>query len=264
MTNLSHTLFLWPRGFFPRRVVYYLLIKGLAKPGDLLQGKSTVPTLKLNIINYNPETQRLEPVDVDDPKPADKSTPCLRVVNAATGATHWIHESTAIPAYLEDAYPDFPALQSRDIVQKATMGDIILAINAAQDEFSYYLRHASPIACKYTGLDDADRSHKAALNGKSQMNKGLLKVQKWAEGALNRTAWLTPGIKGPGLADVCLAGWVRYIELTYEFNVLEGEGLDALRDWWARFKLLPWWEEMEETGEIHPPSLRFGKESREV
>ncbi|KAF6817721.1 hypothetical protein CPLU01_13496 [Colletotrichum plurivorum] len=260
----EHTLYLWPRGFYPRRVVYYLLIKGLAKPADLLQGKSTAPTLKINIVNYNKETQKLEPVDVDDPKPADKSTPCMRVVDSATRRTRWVHESTAIPAYLEDAYPNLPPLQSQSIVERAVMGDIILAINAAQDDFSYYLRHASPIACRYMALDNADRSQTAALNGKAQMNRCLLKVQKWAAESLAESGWLTPGIETPGLADVCLAGWIRYIELAYEFNVLEGDGLDALRSWWARFQTLPWWEEMEETGEVHPESLRFGKESREV
>lgn len=262
--TVQHTLHLWPRGLYPRRVVYYLLIKGLAKPSDLLQGRTTVPTLSINIINYNKETQRLESVDVDDPRPAGKSTPCMRVVDSDTGRTCWIHESTAIPAYLEDAYSDLPPLQSQSIVERAIMGDIILAINAAQDDFSYYLRHASPVAAKHMALDDADRSRTSALNAKAHMNRCLSKVQKWAEESLGQSGWLTPGIETPGLADVCLAGWLRYIELAYELNVLEGDGLDALRSWWARFKTLPWWEEMEETGEIHPEDLRFGKENREI
>ncbi|KAF9880068.1 hypothetical protein CkaCkLH20_02022 [Colletotrichum karsti] len=265
MATLSkHTLFLWPKGFYPRRVVYYLLIKGLATPSDILQGKTAIPSLRINLINYNVDTQKLESVDVDDPKPSDKSTPCLRIVDAGSNTTTWIHESTAIPAYFEDNFPEFPALQSSDPVDKAVMGDIILAINAAQDDFSYYLRHASPIACRFAGLDDAERDHKAALNAKAQMNKCLLKMQKWAQDSLSKTGWLTPGIDGPGLADVCLAGWIRYIWLAYEVDVIEGEGLERLREWWGRFQKLPWWEEMEETGEIHPQSLRFGKESIEV
>ncbi|KAF4835187.1 hypothetical protein CGCTS75_v002855 [Colletotrichum tropicale] len=260
----KHTLFLWPKGFYPRRIVYYLLLKGLATPDGIMKGQSTSMSLKINIINYNSETNRLEPADAEDPKPADKSTPCLRIFDTDKGTTRWIHESTAIPAYLEDAYPDFAPLQSRDIVDRAILGDIMAGINAAQDDFSYYLRHASPVACKYMGLDAADRSLKAALNAKSQMHKCLLKVQTWASGSLETTGWLTPGIDTPGLADVCLAGWLRYIWLSYEFDVIEAEGMDALRDWWVRFRKLRWWAEVEETGESHPESLRFGKESREV
>ncbi|KAI8270170.1 hypothetical protein K4K58_011571 [Colletotrichum sp. SAR11_239] len=234
------------------------------RTGRTGNGQSTLTSLKINIINYNSDTNRLEPADADDPKPADKSTPCLRIFDADKGTTRWIHESTAIPAYLEDAFPDFPPLQSRDIVDRAILGDIMAGINAAQDDFSYYLRHASPVACKYMGLDAADRSLKAALNAKAQMHKCLLKVQTWASGSLETTGWLTPGVDTPGLADVCLAGWLRYIWLSYEFDVIEAEGMDALRDWWVRFRKLRWWAEVEETEESHPESLRFGKESREV
>ncbi|CAI0643223.1 unnamed protein product [Colletotrichum noveboracense] len=260
----KYTLFLWPKGFYPRRIVYYLLLKGLATPDGIMKGQSTSMSLKINIINYNSETNRLEPTDADDLKPADKSTPCLRIFDADKGTTRWIHESTIIPAYLEDAYPDFPPLQSRDIVDRAILGDIMAGINAAQDDFSYYLGHASPVACKYMGLDAADRSLKAALNAKAQIHKCLLKVQTWASGSLETTGWLTPGIDTPGLADVCLAGWLRYIWLSYEYDVIEAEGMDALRDWWVRFRKLRWWAEVEETGESHPESLRFGKESRGV
>ncbi|KAL0944830.1 uncharacterized protein CTRU02_202717 [Colletotrichum truncatum] len=262
--HASHTLYIWPQGFYPRRVVYYLIIKGLATPAGIFQGKSATASLKLSLIAYNPDTKTLDSIDVDDPKPADKTIPCMRIVDSSKGTTHWIHESTAIPAYLEDAYTELPPLQSSDIVNRAIMGDIILAINAAQDDFSYYLRHASPIACKFSGLDEKDRDYRAALNAKAQMNKGLRKVQNWAAESLRESGWLTPGITTPGLADVCLAGWVRYIWLAYEFDVLEGENLDGLREWWTRFQNLPWWKEMEEIEEVHPKDLRFGRKSLDV
>ena len=96
------------------------------------------------------------------------------------------------------------------------------------------------------------------------MVKGLRKVQTWAEVNLRNKQWLTPGLDHPGLADLCLAAWMHYSELSYAFDILEDEELGLLRDWYIRFKREPWWEELEESGYQHPAEITYDASCREV
>lgn len=261
----SHTLFHWPQGFYPRRVSYYLLLKGLvAWPSDLYRGKSQDASLNIKVILFDPEKHVLFPQDPKDPKPADKSTPCLRIADLTTGTVDWIHESSAIPLYLEEVYVGLNALQGSSPLERGELHDIIFMINSAEAEGSNYLRHASSVACKYMGLPNVDRSPAAARNGKTQMVNKLSKVQLWASKTLDSSGWLTPGIERPGIADACLAAWARYMELAYEFDIFAHEDLGPLKEWYQKFKGLSWWKELEEGEYKHPQQMNYQASIDEV
>lgn len=266
MSETDHTLFLWLRGAFPRRIAYQLLVKGVvASAEDMLVGRTNLPNFKINISTfvYEDGSSTFVYSDPSDPKPEGKTNPCLRI-RKADGEEHWISESTAIIFYLEEYLSDTKPLIGKDMLQRAQAIDLITQINLLGSDFSYYLRHSAPITQFWSGLADDARSHSASKNALDGFTKSLVKLQNNAEPLLDSTGWLTLGVDGPGAVDVALAANVRYLWLGYEFDVFEDQRLGKLREWWARFTSLEWWGPLEETGEVHPPQLRYSKEVREV
>ncbi|KAI1488484.1 hypothetical protein F5X96DRAFT_645368 [Biscogniauxia mediterranea] len=269
MNSESHqyTLWLWLEGMFPRRLNYFLLMKGLVStPADLLQGKTNISNLQ--IIKMRPDmtsgSWKFDPET--EPLPTGVSTPCLRVTDTRTGREHWIRESVSILSYFEDVFRDRgPALQSLNPLEVAATADMMGAINLAMSDGGTYLRHACPAMAAWSGLKDEDRSRAAALNAYEMMVRGLGKLQMWAQDTLAETGWLTPGISGPGLADITLAAGRRYLELGYGWDTFEREELKLLAEWYERFKkAVPWWDALEEREDVHPKEMMLGKESREV
>jgi hypothetical protein len=53
------------------------------------------------------------------------------------------------------------------------------------------------------------------------------------------------------------------MELSYSLEMFEDARLQLLRSWYARFKQLAWWEELEESGR-HPRELAYSSDCREV
>ncbi|TGJ84588.1 hypothetical protein E0Z10_g4177 [Xylaria hypoxylon] len=269
--NEQVTLFLWLPGLFPRRVSYWLLIKGLvSSPHDLLDGTTTDPNLSIVRLNLhmtptgsivwesNPE---------NDPLPTEISTssPCLRIRDTETGNERWVRESSSIIAHLEEVYADRgPALKSKDLLDIAATNDLVGQINLSVIESLTYIRHASPQFAAFSGIKEEERSQAAARLGHQCMVKGFLKVQDWAGDSLATTGWLTPGTDGPGLVDANLAAVRRYLELVYGWNIFEKEELKPLAEWYERFKGLSWWGALEERPNVHPPELKFTIEKFEV
>ncbi|KAK7965903.1 uncharacterized protein PG986_000180 [Apiospora aurea] len=271
-SGLQHTLWLWLEGFFPRRVWYYLLTKGLAaSPADLLEGKTVDPSLRINRMHMDMAAGGWKFADPSNPAPQGASTPCLGIHDPATGETRYIYESASILVYLETVYGNRegggPSAMPKNPVDVAKMHDIIGVMNLAMLDSGYYTCHAVPVLSVWSGVANEDRSRAAALNARAGMAKNLAKVQAWAAPSLKTTGWLTPGTEGPGVADFSLAAARRYLELTFEWDIFEGDGekeeLEELAVWYERFKGLEWWDAAEEHVVVHPPRLRLGKECRE-
>ena len=257
------TLFLWLEGFFPKQVVYYLLIKGLAdSPAQLYEGKTNDPRLRVNVLAFN--GTKIEDTNPDDPKPVGKSTPCLRIVDT-TGKIppRWVHESSSIRSFLEEVYPDKPPMISPTPFERALTSDIYSTVLQAFNDCNHYIKNAASVTTIWSGLKDEDRSLAVARHARSGMVRSLLKTQEWAAESLEAGGWLTQGLGHPGSADVALAGGVRYMELSYSLQILEDERLSLLRSWYARFQQLSWWKELEEARR-HPKALVYPSNCREV
>ncbi|KAM5354144.1 hypothetical protein ACJ41O_000794 [Fusarium nematophilum] len=253
------TLFLWLEGFFPKQIVYFLLLKGLASPSQLYSGKTNDPRLSIKTIVFN--GTKLVDADPSDPKPVGKSTPCLRIVDP--DGEHWVHESSSILRFLEGLHPEEPRMVSSAPLDRALMDDIQATVYQAFHDCNYYIKNAASVTTSWSGMKDEERSLAVARHAKTGMVKALVRAQDWAGESLRRGGWLTPGLDNPGLVDVALATGVRYMELSYSLHLLEDERLGLLRSWYARFKEVPWWQEVEESGR-HPESLAYPSDCREV
>ena len=267
-SNPEYTLFLWVKGAYPRRIVYQLLCSGLvASVADLNAGKVDHPNFHLNVITLTLEdgSPVMRAADPNDPTPVGKSSPALRIRNTDTGSEEWIHESGSIAMFLAEQFPAKNPVVSSDPVKRAQALDSVQLNNLACQNLGTYISHALPaqITTYWSKLSEEDRSKGAGLNAKLHIANQQAKLQDWAAASLEKGGWLTPGIEGPGVVDCTVAGVLRYFWLGYEVDMLEDERLGPLRDWWKRFKSLPWWEELEETGEVHPSFLRFPKDLRE-
>ncbi|KAF2966250.1 hypothetical protein GQX73_g7349 [Xylaria multiplex] len=269
-TNEQLTLFLWLQGLFPRRVNYWLLIKGLVlSPQDLLNGETMDPNLSLVRLNLDVATGSIswKSNPESDPLPPEISTssPCLRIRDTKTGNERWVRESSSIITYLEEVYADRgPSLKPRDLLDVAAMNDLVGQINLSIIESLTYIRHASPQFAAFAGIKEEERSQPAARVGHQGMVKGFMKVQDWARDSLATTGWLTPGTDGPGLVDANLAAVRRYLELVYGWDIFEKSELKPLAEWYERFKGLPWWAALEERPNVHPSEFKFTIEKFEV
>ncbi|RYP60044.1 hypothetical protein DL769_008301 [Monosporascus sp. CRB-8-3] len=263
-TQYQHTLWLWMEGAFPRRIMYQLLIKGLvASPAALLRGETTTPSLRVIRVQISPGSGWECADPVAEPHPRGASNPCLRTTDPATGVSQFVYESTSIMQYLEELYPDSP-MQPKSAIGRAKMLDILGKINLTAIDSNYFLRNTVPELGTVMGLEAADQSRTAAMNARSCETKGMLKIQEWVveNGMTSTTGWLTPGVDGPGLADVAFVSAHRFIELVYDFDAVGDERLQTLAAWYERFKQLPWWKELECREGVVPPELSFGKHSR--
>jgi hypothetical protein len=248
---------------FSKQIAYYLIEKGLVTSvTQLYDGKTNDPRLIIKIIAF--ENGGLRDKDPNDPKPAGKSAPCLRITSpTGDNSVQWIHESSAIRLFLEALYTDKPAMISHDLLDIAKTNDIMGALQVASDDANYYIKNAASVTTFWSGLRDEERSLPVAKIAKQAMTRALKRVQKWASGSIGESGWLTPGLKRPGIVDVTLAGWARYMELSYAMDLFEGSELQELASWYAQFKTLPWWDELEESGR-HPKELTYASDCRET
>ncbi|RYP69318.1 hypothetical protein DL770_008261 [Monosporascus sp. CRB-9-2] len=263
-SQYQNTVWLWMEGAFARRIMYQLLIKGLVEsPAALLRGETTTPSLRVIRVQIG-SGYGWECVDrTAEPHPKGASNPCLRTTDLATGVSQFIYESTSITQYLEEVYPDSP-MQPKSAIDRAKMLDILGKINLTAVDSNYFLRNTVPEHGAIMGLEAADQSRTAAMNARSCETKGMLKIQEWAveNGMIPTSGWLTPGVDGPGLADVAFVSTHRFIELVYGFDAVGDERLRTLAAWYERFKQLPWWKELEDREGVLLPMLDFGKRSR--
>ncbi|RMJ13609.1 hypothetical protein CDV36_006706 [Fusarium kuroshium] len=257
------TLFLWLEGFFPKQIVYFLLLKGLVgSPSQLYEGKTNDPRLEIKILRFNGSA--VVDVDPSNPKPTNKSSPCLRITDPnGKNESRWVHESSSIRFLLQELYPEKTPMISPTPLERALMNDIHSTILQSITDSNYYIKNAAAVTTSWSGIRDEDRSLALARHAKENHVRALLKAQEWAAESLEKGGWLTPGLDHPGMVDAALAGGARYMELSYSLDVFEDERLGLLREWYARFKQVSWWSELEKSGR-HPKELSYPSSCREV
>src|SRR5690242_19169790 len=92
------TIWIWPSGLFPRRLIYCFRAKNI----DF----STLKNYNIHLIPVALATDppALEAMEGHEARPSDASIPIVRIVHADSSEV-WIRESLSILSYFEELFP---------------------------------------------------------------------------------------------------------------------------------------------------------------
>lgn len=258
--GISRTLWFWPSGIYPRRVVYYLRAKGLSA-SDLMNASITlIPCF----VNLTSQDLSMESISGLEKRPSGFSLPVLRT--RYSSGECYIAESSSILEYLEDIFPasrGFANLRGEDYVQTAKIRDIVQLVNELLTWCNVHVRHSTEFSLLWSGMTKEQQSLMASGDARLQITKLLDRLQLWTEG--NITNSLT-GAKRPNLADVTVAAAKTSMEEIYGIQIFEGfPKLDA---WWNQYSSSEWFVsrseiDLIETGRLQILTQGDGNQSTE-
>ncbi|SCO57021.1 uncharacterized protein FFMR_14177 [Fusarium fujikuroi] len=261
-TSYKHTLFLWIEGYFPKRITYYLLSKGICSSVEqLYDGKTNESNLKIVPITFTGDGFVSQ--DPEEPLPPGSKVPALRLDDTESGRSVLIHETCSIINYLEEVFTGnkYRQMWATSPINRAIAQDVISYIALATDAGRIWLINCAPYMAAFWKIPDSELSLSAGRRARREFEGHFKTLQDMAADNLTATGWLTPAADGgPGIADVMLAATVRHTELSWGEFILEHKGLGRLREWYERFKTLGFWYELEETGRF-PDNVKRGEGS---
>ncbi|KAF2251343.1 hypothetical protein BU26DRAFT_281335 [Trematosphaeria pertusa] len=228
------TLWLWPTGLFPRRIIYYLRAK------HITLSALTAHNIHLIPIILSPTTASLVAKPGYEARPADTSLPCMRV-EKDDDETLWVHESLSIVGWLEEVF-DGADIYGSTISQRAKTRDILSLLNDALAWSMAEMIHSDPRTLAWSGLASAsEQSPSAAAHAAKKFHFYLQRLENWVEGDVvgKGTSSLSGEGAGVTLADVVLMSQVCYIEEMYGMDWVAEHGV--LRVWVERAKGEAWW-----------------------
>ncbi|KAF3006087.1 hypothetical protein E8E13_011091 [Curvularia kusanoi] len=226
--NARTTLWIWPSGLFPRRLVYYFLAKGIT-PSSLKQHNIDLVPIQLTL---SPPT--LQALQGHEPRPADASLPILRIAHA-DGRIVWIRESVSILEYLEELFPSsagWTDLCGENAEQRAQTRDVVGILNDAMHWSLIWLVHSDIRTTSWSGLAEQDMSPSTARHAEARFHFYLSRLERWVQ----EDNW--SGTKHASLAGLLLLAQVEYYKSTYNSDWIAGYAL--LGQWVIDMKMEAW------------------------
>ncbi|RBR22467.1 hypothetical protein FVER53590_10755 [Fusarium verticillioides] len=261
-TYYKHTLFLWIEGYFPKRIAYYLLSKGICSSVEqLYDGNTNESNLKIVPITFTGDSFISE--DPEEPLPSGTKVPALRLDDTDNGKSIWIHETWSIINFLEEVFDSdkYRKMWASNPINRAITQDALSYIALATDAGRVWLVNCAPYMADFWNIPDSELSLPVGRRARREFEEHFKTLQNVCADNLTSTGWLTPAADaGPGLADVMLAATVRHTELSWSEFILKHEELGKLRQWYENFKTVGFWHALEETGRF-PENAKRGEGS---
>lgn len=223
------TLWIWPSGLFPCRLIYYFRAKGLTLSVLKQHGIQLVPIV---LASSPPALQSMEGFET---RPVDSSLPIMRIRHA-DGRTTWIRESLSILVYLEDVFPasaGWPELRGENAEQVAQGSDILCLLVDATHWSLVELINSNSSTTSWSGLKEEEMSASTATYAANKVQFYLTRLEQWLEADKASNA------KGTSLAGLALLAQVEYYEMMYGMDWLCGHR--ALRQWVENTKRETWY-----------------------
>jgi len=232
-TTTKTTLWIWPNGLFPRRLIYYFRAKHI-----------TLSILKDHNINLVPVALTTEPPALEamqgyEARPSDSSLPILRITHT-DGKEVWIRESLSILSYFEDLFPStagWPDLRGETPEGRAQTRDILSLLNDAMHWSLVCLINFDAKTTFWSGMKEEDMSSGVAEHAKGKWQFCLGRLEKWLQDDVGKV------VERNSIAGVVLLAQVEYHEMMYGDWI---EGHAVLREWVERMKGEAWY--VESTG----------------
>lgn len=228
MSNSSNhpkvTLWLWPTGLFPRRIIFYFLAKHL-----------TLPTLTSYNIHLIPITLTLPATLASLPgyeaRPPNTSLPILRI-QYADGREFWIRESLAIIEWFEEIFPakdGWVDIWGKSIEQRTRVRDIMSLLSDASLWSTVQSIHSDPHTLSWSGLSEQQMSASAGEHARQKTKALLEKLVGWVQEGEEDGVKSLAGKGGVTIADVVLMAHVEYLREVYGTEWIGGHAV--LESW---------------------------------
>lgn len=223
------TLWIWPTGLFPRRLIYYFRLKHI-----------TLSTLTSHSIHLIPVALTVSPPSLSslpghESRPPNTSLPIMRITHPS-GREVWIRESLSILEYFESLFlplSGFPNLLDANLEQRAQTGDILSLLNDAMHWSLISLINSDPQTMFWSGLKEEDMSKSTAEHAEGKWQFYLERLEQWVQDDSGAV------VKRETLAGLVLLAQVEYHQMMYGADWIEGHGV--LREWVERMKKKEWY-----------------------
>jgi len=247
-----HTLWLWPSGFFPRRIMYYLRAKRL--PSSIL----SLHNINIIPVAYTPAG--LASKEGHEARPVGTTLPCLRIEKPGQ-EPFLVYESMAIMEYFEnlfgcEAYPD---LRGSTPEQRSRTSDILSLLQEAIVWHGVAYMHGDPATLLWSGMK-TPQSSSAFTDAKMRHHKLLSKLEDWVGYGITTEGWRSlSGDTEVTLADIVLMAAVEFSEHWYarEWKDWIAEH-GILRIWCEKAKEQPWFVKSKELDEMDTSEIMEG------
>jgi glutathione S-transferase len=248
----AKTLWIWPSGIFPRRLVYYLKVKSLSE--------NDLDNLKLSLIpcfvDLQSQDLHLDSISGFEKRPQGYSLPVLRISGAkSSDKAEYVTQSSSILEYLEDLLPEtegFANLRGKNALQAAKIRDIVQLTNELLTWCNVNMRHSTAFSLLWSGMTKEQQSQQASKDAQTQVARLLEKLECWIEtsGGISLV-----GAESPTIADVTVAAAKTSMEEIYGLDLFrEFDSLDA---WWSRYQASPWFVTRAEIEEVERDGFRI-------
>jgi glutathione S-transferase len=242
MSPPKTTIWLWPTGLFPRRVLYYLRVKQITLSALHAHNIHLIPVV------LNPSASKLQSREGYEERPEGMSLPCMRIEHREGGErVEYVRESLAIVGFLEEVFRGEGCgnIMGNTPSQRAHTTDIISLLSDATIWSSTALIHSDPNTLSWSGLSASNMSASAAADAQKRFHRLLSKLEEWVEKDIVKGGSQSLSGEGGGvtLADIVLMSSVSYAEDHYGKDWVEEHGV--LRIWCERAKGCEWYVRAE-------------------
>lgn len=239
------TIWLWPTGLFPRRLIYYLRAKRITLSALTAHNIHLIPVI------LDTATPKLDAKEGYEKKPEGMSLPCMRVEHVGEERIEYVHESLAIVGFLEEVFggtggEDAQAQGCGNIMgstpsQRARTNDILSLLAEATVYANIALIHSDPTTLFWSGLTSSAMSASTAADASRRFHNMLSKLEGWVEKDVIKGQMSSLSGEGSAvtLADVVLMSSVTYAEDHNGVGWVEGH--EGLTSWCERVKGCAWW-----------------------
>lgn len=234
------TLWLWPTGLFPRRVIYYFRAKQLTLSKLSAHNITLVP-----VVQDKSQTGASSLITKSgyEARPPNTSLPCLRVEKPDTSPVY-IHESVAILEYFEELFgkeEGYTDLRGKTPEQRAKTRDVLSLLNDAVFWGGLQLMHSHEYTLTWSGMKREQQSASSATDAKMRKDYYLSRLEGWVQEDIINKEDLSLSGQGTGgsLADFVLMAMIDYNDEIYGRDFVEEHGV--LRVWWERARGAGWY-----------------------
>lgn len=241
------TIWIWPTGLFPRRIIYYL------RAQKITLSTLAAHNIRLVPMTLSPTTHKIAAKEGYPALPDGMTIPCMHIASSGTpdkerGEGQWVHESLSIIMHLEEVLKNDGAgtsILGSTPSQRAKTWDVVSTFSDVLGNYVTEIVHTEPSAKMWSGIQEGEVSAGAAAHAGRRKAFYMQRLEGWVKGDVAGRG--TTSLSGEGrdatLADLVVMAQVCYALDGYGVDWLQG--CEVLKEWWGRAVQAGWWVDGE-------------------